>query len=295
MNTLRRTSVLNKIGNTPLLEIKSLSKEFKSVKIFAKPEWLNPGGSVKDRPALYMIEDAEQKGLLNKDKIILESTSGNTGVALAMIGAEKGYKVELIMPENVYEAKRKKMEYYNAQLIFTPAIDGSDGASIEAERKYKDEPQRYFFVDQYNNPANPQAHYETTGVEILKQTDFRITHFVAGVGTGGTIMGVGRRLKSYDPEIQIIGVQPAEALHGIEGLKNMADSIVPGNYDNSFLDKTIFVTTEYAYQMQKVLYEEEGLLVGSSAGAATWAAFELAKKLDNGVIVTVFPDGYGER
>ncbi|MEK7274647.1 MAG: cysteine synthase family protein [Candidatus Desantisbacteria bacterium] len=293
MNTPIRSATLNKIGNTPLLSIKSIDREFKSVRILAKAEWFNPGGSVKDRAGLGMIEDAETRGVLTRDKIILESSSGNTGVALAMIGAEKGYQVELIVPENVHEVKREKMEYYGARLILTPAIEGSDGASVEAERRYKENPEAYFFVNQYNNPANPQAHYETTGLEILKQTDFKITHFVAGSGTGGTLMGAGRRLKEYDPGIQVIGVQPKEALHGIEGLKNMDSSMVPGNYKDEFPDRKIFVATEDAYQMQDMLDKEEGLQVGTSAGAAMWAAFELARYLSEGIIVTVFPDGYG--
>jgi len=287
-------SILERIGHTPLLNINSLNKELGSVKLFAKAEWFNPGGSVKDRAGLWMIEDAERRGILHKNKIILESSSGNTGVALAMIGAEKGYQVELVVAENIHEAKRKKMEYYGAKLILIPAIDGSDGAFFVAQRMYEENPEAYFLIDQYNNPANPQAHYETTGKEILEQTDFRVTHFVAGTGTSGTLMGTGKRLKEHNPNTQIIGVQPKESLHGIEGLKNMACSMVPGNYNDSFPDRKIFVPTESAYEMQKFLLAEEGLIVGTSAAAASWAALELAKGLRDAVIVTIFPDGYGE-
>jgi len=290
----RSTALLNFIGNTPLIQIHKMARHLKGVEIFAKAEWLNPGGSVKDRAGLKIIEEGERSGELTRDKIILDSTSGNTGIAYAMIGAIKGYKVELVVPTNISEERRKTLVSYGAHLIFTDPLLGSDGALLEAKRRYEENPDRYFKGDQYNNPANWRAHYETTGVEIFYQTRGKVTHFVAGVGTGGTLIGTGRRLKDYNPHIKIFGVQPDNGFHGIEGLKHIETAIRPGIYDESILDGTFFVKTEDAYGMTTRLANQEGLLVGPSSGAAFWASLKLAESIENGVIVTIFPDG-GDR
>ncbi len=286
--------ILTQIGNTPLVRITRLVKGLEGVEIYAKAEWFNPGGSAKDRPALWMIEDGERSGRLTREKVVLEATSGNTGIALAMIGAAKGYIVELIMPESASDERKKILKAYGAKIRLTDPLEGSDGAILEARRLYEEDPERYFYPDQYNNPCNPQAHYETTGPEIVRQTIGRVTHFVAGIGTGGTIMGTGRKLKAYKPEIQVLGVEPDSGLHGIEGLKHMETSIVPGVYDEGFLDGTIRVTTEEAYEMAWWLAREEGLFVGPSSGAALKGTLKVAKEIGAGVIVTILPDG-GDR
>lgn len=285
-----RDDILEQIGHTPLLKLYKRN----GVEIYAKAEWFNPGGSVKDRPALRMIEDGEQSGRLTKGKTILDATSGNVGIAYAMIGAIKGYKVLLVMPENVSEERKRMLRAYGAEMVLTDPLEEIDGAILEAHRIYESDPHNYFYPDQYNNPSNPLAHYETTGPEIIEQTRGRVTHFVAGIGTGGTIMGAGRRLKEFNPEIKLIAVEPAEPLHGIGGLKHMANSIVPGIYDESFLDGKIEVETEEAYEMARRLAKEKGLLVGQSSGAALVGALEVAKRVEKGIIVTVFPDG-GDR
>ena len=287
-------SLLAFIGNTPLIQISRLTKDLKGVQIFVKAEWLNPGGSVKDRAGLRIIEDGERSGELTRDKIILDSTSGNTGIAYAMIGAFKGYRVELVVPANVSEERKKALEAYGVNLIFTDPLMGSDGALLEAKRMYETNPNRYFKGDQYNNPSNWRAHYETTGLEILHQSKGRVTHFIACVGTGGTLMGTGRRLKEYNPGMRLFGVQPDSGFHGIEGLKHIETAIRPGIYDESLLDGTFFVKTEDAYEMMTRLAKEEGLWVGPSSGAAFWASIKLAESIARGVIVTIFPDG-GER
>lgn len=284
-------SLLTSIGNTPLIKIQRLTKHLKGVQIFAKAEWLNPGGSVKDRAGLWIIEEAERSGRLTKDKILLDSTSGNTGIAYAMIGAIKGYRIELVVPENVSEERKKALEAYGVKLIFTDPLLGSDGALLEAKKIYEAHPQKYFLADQYNNPSNWKAHYETTGLEILYQTHGKVTHLVAGVGTGGTLMGTGKRLKEYNPRVKLFGVQPDSGFHGIEGLKHIETAIKPGIYDESLLDGTIFVKTEEAFEMALRLVREEGLWVGPSSGAAFWASLKLAESLETGLIVTIFPDG----
>lgn len=286
-------SILGQIGNTPLLKLRKITKDVKDVQVFVKAEWFNPGGSVKDRPALRMIQEGEKSGELTKGKIILDSTSGNTGIAYAMIGAIKGYRVELAVPSNISEERKKMLQAFGAKMIFTDPLKGSDGAIREAHRVYAMDPVKYFMPDQYNNPDNWKAHYETTGVEIIQQTKGKITHLVAGAGTGGTVMGTGSRLKEYDSAIKVIGVEPQEALHGLEGLKYMSTSIVPGIYDEAFLDGKIAVRTEDAYEMVRRLAEEEGLLVGYSSGAAMKAALELAGGMDYGIIVAIFPDSGG--
>jgi cysteine synthase B len=287
-------SLFSSIGNTPLIQIRRMMKHLRGVQIFAKAEWLNPGGSVKDRAGLRIIEDGERSGQLTPGKVILDSTSGNTGIAYAMIATIKGYQVELVVPANLSEERKKTLLFYGANLIFTDPLLGSDGALLEARRIYESNPDRYFKGDQYNNPSNWRAHYQTTGIEILQQSKGRVTHFIAGVGTGGTLIGIGRRLKEYNPDIKIYGVQPDNGFHGIEGLKHIETAIRPGIYEESVLDGTFFVRTEEAYWMAIRLAKEEGLLVGPSSGAAFWASLKLAESIDSGVIVTIFPDG-GDR
>ena len=285
------TSILFSIGNTPLIQIRRLARHLRGVQLFAKAEWINPGGSVKDRAALRIVEDGERSGLLTRDKIILDSTSGNTGIAYAMIGAIKGYRVKLVVPANISEERKKAIHAYGAKMIFTDPLLGSDGALLEAKRIYEADPHRYFKGDQYNNPSNWEAHYETTGVEILQQSRGKVTHFIAGVGTGGTLMGIGRRLQEFNPQIRLFGVQPDNGFHGIEGLKHVETAIRPAIYDESILDGTFFVKTEDAYEMAIRLAREEGLWVGPSSGAAFWASLKLAESIDGGMIVTIFPDG----
>lgn len=287
-------SLLSSIGNTPLIEIQQVTKHLTGVQIFAKAEWLNPGGSVKDRAGLRIIEEGERSGQLTMDKIILDSTSGNTGIAYAMIGAIKGYRVELVVPANISEERKKTLLAYGANLIYTDPVLGSDGALLEAKRRYEENPDRYFKGDQYNNPANWRAHYDTTGTEIFYQSKGKVSHFLAGVGTGGTLTGTGRRLKDYNSNTKVYGVQPDNGFHGIEGLKHIETAIRPGIYDDSILEKTFFVKTEDAYEMTNRLTREEGLLVGPSSGAALWASLKLAESIESGMIVTIFPDG-GDR
>lgn len=287
-----RRSVLELVGNTPLVRLNKITEGLApGVEIYAKLEGCNPGGSVKDRPALSMIEDAEQSGRLTKDKIILDSTSGNTGIAYAWIGAVKGYSVELVVPQNVSSERKKILHAFGASVIFSSPLEGSDGAIRLAWKLYVDDPERYCKLDQYNNPSNPNAHYEHTGPEIIEQTGGKVTHFVASIGTGGTIMGTGRRLKEFNKDIQIVAVEPETAFHGLEGLKHMESSIVPGIYHEDEIDSKIPAPTEESYDMAKRLAREEGLLVGQSSGAAMWAALKLAKTLKDGVIVVIFPDG----
>ena len=291
-----RSSPLQLIGNTPLVKIKKvLPKEISSkVEIYAKLEGFNPGGSVKDRPALSMFLDAMQKGIIKEGKVVIDATSGNTGIALAMVGAALGVPVELAMPANVSEERKKIIKAFGAKVYFTDPLEGTDGAILFVRKKVSEDPERYVYLDQYNNPANWKAHFYSTGIEIWEQTQGRITHFVAGIGTGGTVMGTGRRLKVYNPNIQVIGVQPAYPFHGIEGLKHIESSIKPGIFDETFLDRTIFVETEEAYEMTKRLALEEALFVGQSSGAALVASIKLAMELQEGVIVVIFPDG-GEK
>ncbi|MBI1911303.1 MAG: cysteine synthase B [Deltaproteobacteria bacterium] len=285
-------SALDLVGNTPLIKINKITEELpKEVEVYAKLEGYNPGGSVKDRAALSMILDAERSGRLTKEKVILDSTSGNTGIAYAWIGAVKGYRVELVVPANVSEERKKILHAFGAHVIFSNPLEGSDGAIRLAWKLYVDNPDKYCKLDQYNNPSNPQAHYDTTGPEIIEQTEGRITHFVASIGTGGTIMGTGRRLKDFRKDIRVIAVEPETAFHGLEGLKHMASSIVPGIYHEEELDEKVPAPTEDSYNMAKRLAREEGLLVGQSAGAAMWGALEVAKKLKKGVVVAIFPDG----
>jgi cysteine synthase B len=285
-------SVLEQIGNTPLLHFVNIAKEFDRVAIYGKAEWFNPGGSVKDRPALRMIIEGERSGVLTRDKMILDSSSGNTGIAYALIGAVKGYRVELAVPRNVSRERKRILQAYGAHVIYTDPLAGSDGAIREAHRRYEAEPEKYFMPDQYNNPANWWAHYDTTGPEIIRQVGGRLTHFVAGLGTSGTFIGVGRRLREYNRNIVLASVQPDSPLHGLEGLKHMESAIVPGIYDPALADEDVRVGTEEAYEMTRRLAQEEGLLVGISSGANLAGALKVARK--GAVMAVVFCDG-GER
>jgi len=285
-----RKQIIEQVGNTPLIELSSISKEVKPVQIFAKAEWFNPGGSVKDRAALNMILQGEKSRALTKDKIILDATSGNTGIAYAMIGAALGYKVKLAIPQNAGNLFKQTLAAYGAELIYSNPQHGSDGAIREAIRLYEKAPEQYFYPDQYNNSANWLAHYDGTGAEIIRQTKGKITHFIAGLGTSGTFMGAGRRLKEFNEDIQLISVQPDSPLHGLEGLKHMKSTILPGFYDAGLADDNLETSTEESQLLVKRLAKEEGLLVGMSAGAALAAALIIAKRLTTGVIVVIFPD-----
>jgi len=283
-------SLLSTIGGTPLLRMRRLTAARAGVEIYAKAEFKNPGGSVKDRAARAILEDAEERGLLHPGSTILDATSGNTGIAYAMIAAVHGYKLKLCVPENVTPERLRILRAYGADVVLTSAMDGSDGAIREARRLHAQEPGRYFYADQYNNDANWRAHYETTGPEILEQTGGRVTHFVAGLGTSGTFVGTGRRLREHRPGVRLISVQPDSPLHAIEGLKHMESAIVPGIYDPVLADEDVRVTTERAHELTRRLAAEEGLLVGASSGAALAAALQIAEREREAVIVTVFPD-----
>jgi cysteine synthase B len=278
------------IGRTPLLRLQRLRPDSANVEIYVKAEFLNPGGSVKDRAALSIIEDAERRGLLHAGSTILDATSGNTGIAYAMLAAADGYRLKLCVPESVTPERLRILRAYGAEVVLTSAMEGSDGAIREARRLYARDPSSYFYADQYNNDANWQAHYETTGPEILEQTDGRVTHLVAGLGTSGTFIGTGRRLRDFNPDIRLISVQPDSPLHGVEGLKHMETAIRPGIYDAALADEDVRIATERAFEMTRRLAAEEGLLVGVSSGAALAAALDLAERIAEGVIVTVFPD-----
>jgi cysteine synthase B len=292
----RAGGVLDLIGNTPLLEITRLTAGLipAGVRIFAKLEGFNPGGSVKDRPAKKMLEVGIAQGKLTPGKVILDSSSGNTGIALAMLGATLGYPVELVMPSNVSRERKKIVEAYGAKIHFSDPMEGSDGAIIMCRKLIEADPARYFKPDQYNNEANSLGHFETTGPEIWRQTRGEVTHFVATIGTGGTVMGTGRFLKSKNGALKVIAVEPDDAMHGLEGLKYMATSIVPGIYHEKELDDKIQVGTEESYEMVYALGQTEGILVGQSSGAAMIAALKLARSLRQGTIVTVFPD-FGDK
>ena len=289
------TSILSLIGNTPLLSLKRIGKAVAPVQVLAKAEWYNPGGSVKDRAALEMILDGERRGVLTKDKILLDATSGNTGIAYAMIAAERGYKVTLALPKNASIERKQTLTALGAELIFTDPGEGTDGAQRHVKKMYAENPGKYFYPDQYNNDANWKAHYKTSGDEIWRQTDGRITHFVAGLGTSGTFMGTVRRLKELNPAIQAISMQPDSPLHGLEGMKHMATAIVPGIYDPELADGMVEVATDAAHQMVLRLAREEGILVGPSSGANMVAAMMVAERLKNAgqhdaVVVTVLCD-----
>jgi len=285
-------NILGSIGNTPLVELKSLPKSSK-VRILAKLEGCNPGGSVKDRPAYYMLKKAEESGELTKGKVILEPTSGNTGISLAMIGAAKGYQVTLVVPGCVSVERSRILEAFGANVIITPASEATDGAIRKAHQILEEEPDKYFMPNQYANRSNPLAHYETTGPEIFAQTKGEIDVFVAGMGTTGTLMGTGRYLKERKPGIKIVGVEPTLG-HAIQGLKNMQEAIVPEIYNPSMLDEKIVIEDDEAYEMARLLATKEGIFAGMSSGAAVAGALKIAQQMDSGTIVTIIADR-GER
>lgn len=277
------------IGNTPLVRFRSLEPHA-GIEVYGKAEWVNPGGSVKDRAALAMIEDGERSGKLTKDKILIDATSGNTGIAYAMICRERGYRIMLCMSAKASEERKNILRDLGAELVLTDPAESSDGAIREVRRRYAENPDLYFYPDQYNNPENWKAHYRTTAPEIWEQTAGRITHFVAGLGTSGTFVGVGRRLKEYNPNVQIVAMQPDSPLHGLEGLKHMPTAIVPGIYDPELADRNVEVETEQAYEIIRHIDREEGILVGISAGGALVVARDIAAEIEQGVIVTILPD-----
>ncbi len=279
------------IGRTPLVRLRQFERETPGVELYAKAEWQNPGGSVKDRAAARMILDGESTGLLTQHRTILDATSGNTGIAYAMVGAARGYKVALCLPENASPERKLILRALGAELRLTSPLEGTDGAIREARRLYASDPDKYFYPDQYNNDANWRAHYDTTAPELIEQTSGKLTHFVAGLGTSGTFVGTGRRLRKFNPAIKLISFQPDAAFHGLEGLKHMASAIVPGIYDPTLADADLRIDTERAYRMVRRLAREEGLLAGISSGAAVAAMLDVAKGLGRGIIVTVFPDG----
>ena len=291
MDLLTTPDLLNLVGNTPLLRITGFEAAIApGAQIYAKAEWQNPGGSVKDRAAARMIADGEQSGALRRGGTLLDATSGNTGIAYAMLGALLGYRVRLCVPANVTPERLRMLRAYGADVVLTDAMDGSDGAIREARRLHAGDPSQ-FYPDQYNNPANWRAHYDTTAAEIWRQTAGRVTHFVAGLGTSGTFVGTVRRLREWNPRLRAVSVQPDSPLHAIEGLKHMATSIVPGIYDEQLADEDLQVTTEDAQAMTRQLASHHGLLVGVSSGAALAAALRVAATARDAVVVTIFPDG----
>ncbi len=283
------------VGNTPLLAFNRITAHLPAnIQIYAKAEWANPGGSVKDRPAYNIIKQAELSGELGPGKTLVDSTSGNTGIAYAMLGAAKGIPIKLFVPANASPERLAILRAYGVDLVLTDPLEGSDGAILAVRELVEREPDKYFYANQYNNPANWQAHYETTGVEIWEQTAGQVTHFLAGLGTSGTLIGTGRRLKDYDPAVQVISLQPNSPFHGLEGLKHMESAIKPGIYDEFFADRDLPVTTEATYKMARRLAREEGYLVGISAATAMVGSLQVAEELadrgESGVIVTIFPD-----
>ncbi len=286
--------LLATIGHTPLLRLEKIPREFPNIEILVKAEYFNPGGSVKDRAARNMVLDGERSGRLNHSRTILDATSGNTGIAYAMIGANRGYRVKLVMPANVSEERKRIVKAYGAEMVFSDPAEGSDGAIRLCRELYRADPDPYFYPDQYNNPANWKAHYEGTGPEIVQQTGGRLTHFVAAMGTSGTFMGVTRRLNRELPHVQCFSAQPSSGFHGLEGLKHMPTAIVPGIYDEKLADGNLWIETEDAYRMVRRLAREEGLLVGISSGcnvhAATMLARRLAERGEAGTIVTLLCD-----
>jgi S-sulfo-L-cysteine synthase (O-acetyl-L-serine-dependent) len=285
------SSVLDMIGRTPLVRLHTFERETPGVELYAKAEWQNPGGSVKDRAAARMILDGEANGKLNASRTILDATSGNTGIAYAMVGTARGYRVKLCVPENASPERKLTLRALGAELVLTNPLEGTDGAIREARRLYAEDPERYFYPDQYNNESNWRAHYDTTAPEIIEQTSGRLTHFVAGLGTSGTFVGTGRRLRKFNPSIKLISFQPDSPFHGLEGLKHMETAIVPGIYDPTLADEDLRIDTERAYRMVRRLAREEGLLAGISSGAAVAAMIDVGRRLDRGIIVTIFPDG----
>ncbi|MCS7314786.1 MAG: cysteine synthase family protein [Bryobacteraceae bacterium] len=291
---MSRPSAKLRVGNTPLLRLCRVGGGLKGIEIYAKAEFLNPSGSVKDRAALAMIEDGERRGLLTPDRILLDASSGNTAIAYAMFGAARGYRVMICMPRNSSLERQRILRAHGAEVVLTDPAEGSDGAIRECRRIFQSDPERYFYPDQYNNPANWRAHFRTTGLEIVRQTRGRVTHFVAVLGTTGSFVGVSRRLRQEVPGVECWAVQPDSPFHGIEGAKHLASAIVPGIWDPSLANGTLWVETEQAYEMTRRLAREEGLLVGISSGANVAAALELGRRLQaegrSAVIVTLLCD-----
>ena len=287
-------TILDRVGNTPLIQVHLFADIHPGVEFWAKAEWFNPGGSVKDRPAKRMIEEAERSGELTPDKVILDSTSGNTGIGYAMVASAKHYRLKLVMPGNVSKERIETVRAYGGEIVFSDPAEGSDGAILKAREILAGDPGHYYMPDQYNNPNNPLAHYHTTAPEIIEQTDGRVTHFVAGLGTSGTLVGTGRRLHEYNPEIKVVAVQPSSGWHGLEGLKHIPTAIRPGIYDESVHDILIDVETEDAIELARRLAQTEGILGGHSCGAALWGAAKVSEGLQSGVVVMIFPDG-GDR
>lgn len=285
-------TLLGRIGNTPLLRLERITRELgkPNLELFAKAEWFNPGGSVKDRPVLSMILEGERTGQLTREKTIIDATSGNTGIAYAMIGATLNYRVRVALPRNASDERKRIIQAYGAEILLTDPMEGTDGAQRLVRRIVEQHPEEFFFPDQYNNPKNWQAHYLTTAAEIIDQTQGRVTHFVAGLGTTGTFVGTSRRLREFNPAIQAISFQPDSPLHGMEGLKHLPSAMIPGIYDEKLADASLEVSTEEAYRMVRLLARQEGLLVGVSSGAALAASLRITRSIDKGVIVTVFPD-----
>jgi cysteine synthase B len=293
-NTPLGEGLLQRIGNTPLLRLERIGADLPGIQVLGKAEWLNPGGSVKDRAAAAIVSEARRSGQFPSGKVLLDSTSGNTGIAYAMLGAAEGFPVTLCMPSNASVERKHILHAYGADIVYTDPAEGSDGSIRQAREMYAAEPQRYFYADQYSNDANWRAHYHGTAAEIWRQTEGRVTHFVAMLGTSGTFMGTARRLKEFNPKIQCISLQPDSSFHGIEGAKHMATAIVPKIYDPALADDDLGISTEASYAMVRRLAREEGLLVGISAGAAIVGCLQLARGLverkQPGVIVTVLPD-----
>lgn len=291
---LRSTSILEQIGNTPLVRLANIDDDLPGIEIYGKAEFFNPGGSVKDRPALNMILDGERTGRLTSDRILLDATSGNTGIAYAMICAARGYKVKLVLPGNASRERKAMLKAYGAEMVLSDPAEGSDGAIRKCREIYEADPDKYFYPDQYNNPANWKAHFETTAPEIMEQTDGGITHFVACMGTSGSFVGTARRLKRDIPGVKCLSAQPASGFHGLEGLKHMPTAIVPGIYDPTIADDNLWIETEDAYRMARRVGREEGILVGISSGANLVAALKIGKELvregEPGVIVTFLCD-----
>jgi len=290
MRFRRMESIVEAVGNTPIVRLRSLEKEAPGVKLYLKLEYANPGGSVKDRPARQMMLDAIEDGRLTNDKILIDATSGNTGVAYSLFGAAMGYRIQLVMPSNVSKARKDITQAFGTEIIFSDPMEGSDGAIRRVRKMVAEDPDRYFYPDQYSNPSNPRAHYLGTGAEILEQVGDEVTHFVAGLGTSGTCMGTTRRLREHTRKIECIAIEPAEALHGLEGLKHMASSIVPEIFDPNVPDEILPVGTEAGWDMSDRLAAQEGLHVGHSTGANVAGALEIAKRIEEGCIVAIACD-----
>ena len=290
----KSTNLLDQIGHTPLIRLDKIDSPLPGIEIYGKAEFLNPGGSVKDRPALNMIRDGERTGRLHPGRTILDSTSGNTGIAYAMIASYLGYPVKLCLPANASPERKQILKAYGAEVILTDPGEGSDGAIRVCRKIYQENSELYFYPDQYSNPANVRAHYEGTAVEILQQTSGRLTHFIAGLGTTGTFVGTSRRLKEHDASIRTIAVQPEDSFHGLEGMKHLSTAIVPKIWDPGVADEVWGCPTEPAYDLVRAVARTEGLLVGHSSGAVLWAVRRLGETISRGVVVTVFPDS-GDR